>query len=104
MELGNTDDCYFTLMLFCPILFVLVLKNNFVFKSRFRVREQSVILYVFHGTAGRIIGFLLKKVPITLFQNEWIKVLLTFAVIVAAGHLLVYIKEKTDWKILKYLC
>ena len=102
--LAVTDDCYFSLMLFCPVLFLLVRQCGFTLNSRFRIREISVLIYVTHGAVGRVIGFLLKKAPWSIFHGEAPKLILSFLLIVLLGQLVTYLKDRYSAKIFRYLC
>ncbi len=101
---GLTDDCYLMLILLCPIIFLLVKKSNFTFNSPFRIRELSVIIYVAHGACGRIVGFVLKKLPFGIFKIEMVKIFITFLLLTALAYLILYLKDRLKLKVLKYVC
>lgn len=98
------DDCYLTLIVLCPIIFILVRRYNFVFNSRFRFREMSTLIYVIHGSCGRGVGFLLKMGPLAVLQNEMVKVSLTIVVAVVASATFLALREKLKMNVLKYAC
>ncbi len=106
VRLGSdlTDDCYFMLILFCPMIFLLVSRCTFTFTTRFRVRELSVLIYVTHGCIGRIVGYALKLVPMSAGLFEPTKLLGTLAVAVIVGILIIFIKERYRTSVLKYIC
>jgi len=57
------NDCYVSLMLFCPILFVIILKadcrpNEYV-KT---MRITSTVMYCMHAGMGRILSFGIKRI------------------------------------------
>lgn len=103
-SLQFTDDCYFSLMLLCPVLFLLILRHNFPIQSGFRFRELSTIIYVTHGSVERVVGFVLKKLPIEFFRHDIFKVIISLALIIVVGYLIIFIKEKSKFKLFKYIC
>ena len=103
-SLQFTDDCYFSLMLLCPVLFLLILRHNFPIQSGFRFRELSTIIYVTHGSVERVVGFVLKKLPIEFFKHDIFKVIISLALIIVVGYLIIFIKEKSKFKLFKYIC
>ncbi len=98
------DDCYFSLILLCSCIFLLVLRNNIAFKSKFRYREISTLVYVIHGTCGRIVGFVLKALPLEFLKNEIIKVCITVCVAIVLSYIFLFIRDNLKFKILKYGC
>lgn len=97
------DDCYFTLILLCPIILLFIIEHQIRFKSKFRFREMSTLIFVIHGSCGRIVGYILKLSPLA-FQNELIKVVLTLAVSIIASMLFLKLRDKLNIKVLKYAC
>lgn len=98
------DDCYFTLILLCPTIFLFVKHHQVVFKSRFRFREMSTLIYVTHGACGRIVGFLLKAAAIEALQNELVKVSITIAAAVIASIAILGLRDRLKCKVLNYAC
>ncbi len=103
-ELGVTDDCYFMLILFCPLIFMLVRSIEGSFSTRLKIRELSVVLYVVHGCCGRIIGYILKQIPVAFLNGGFVKMVITVVIAIAATELIVYLKEHTNIKIFNYFC
>lgn len=103
-NLGAADDCYFSLMILCPVLFLIIIRHNFTVQTNFRFRELSTIIYVTHGSVERVVGFVLKKLPIEFFKNDIFKVIISLALIIVGGYLLIFIKEKSKFKLFKYIC
>ena len=97
-------DCYFTLILLCPLIFLIVNRHSITFKSRIRVREISTIIYVVHGSCERIVGFALKKIPFETLNNEIIKIIIAFAMIMFLSGIILYLRDKRVCKLLKYAC
>lgn len=62
-RLGSSwrNDCYFTLMLLCPVLFSLVLSWNAKCRHASRMRRMSTVIYCSHVAAGTVFGFVLRK-------------------------------------------
>lgn len=77
---GITDDCYLLLVLLCPAIFLLVSKSKITIKTRFPIREMSVLIYVTHGCCGRVFGYLLKSLPIGTVVQTIMKLLLSLIV------------------------
>ncbi len=98
------DDCYFSLVLLCPSLFLLVKQNSITFHSKFRFREISTLIYVIHGSCGRITGFALKQMPQYFRSNEPIKVMITLAASIVISVAVLYLRDKSKWKVLKFIC
>ena len=103
-QLATIDDCYFTLILLCPLIFLIVNRHSITFKSRIRVREISTIIYVVHGSCERIVGFALKKIPFETLNNEIIKIIIAFAMIMFLSGIILYLRDKRVCKLLKYAC
>ena len=103
-NLQNTDDCYFSLMLLCPLLFLIILKHNVSINSTFRFRELSTIIYVAHGSVERIVGFVLKKFMTENNVTNSLKVVISFCLILAVGYLIILLRTKVRLKPLKYIC
>ena len=98
------DDCYFTLILLCPALLFLLSQHQFSFHSRFRFREMSTLVYVTHGSCNRIIGYLLKKTSLDPLFCVYLKIGVSFAIIMIAGMLFLILRDKLHSKILRYAC
>lgn len=98
------DDCYFSLILLCPSIFLLVKQNSRTFYSKFRFREISTLIYVIHGSCGRIAGFVLKKMPQYFTNSELIKVLITLLAAVGISIAILYVRDKSKLKALKFIC
>ena len=104
-SLAITDDCYFSLMLLCPVVFWLVKENNTTFSGRFRFREMSTLLYVTHGACGRIVGAALKLKMLAALNNEIIKAIVTLLVAMAVSKIFLWIRDRfPKIKVLKYAC
>lgn len=101
-NLGITDDCYFMLILVCPVIFLLVGKSKLTFTTGLRIREISTILYVTHGTSGRLLGYMLKVLPFHPGVQIAIKMVLSLFAAFVICQLLVYLREKKNMKIFKY--
>lgn len=101
-DLAAMDDCYFMLAPLCPVIFLLVRRCKKGFRSSVRIREISVIIYVTHGCCERIVGFLLKKLPIDSWMQDVAKIAISFIVILVLGHVLIYLKERRGARIFKY--
>ena len=99
-----TDDGYFSLMLLCPVLFLIIIRHNFSIRSNFKFRELSTIIYVTHGMVERVIGFGLKKIPMEFLGHDIFKVIISLALILVAGYVIIFIKERSKFKLLKYIC
>ena len=97
------DDCYFTLILLCPVIFLLVKQNSFTFKSSFRFREISTLIYVMHGSCGRVVGFIMKMAP-GYVQHEIIKVGITIVVVLIVSIVFLGLRDRFKFKVLKYAC
>lgn len=97
------DDCYFTLILLCPVVFLLVKRYQFTFKSGFRFREMSTLIFVIHGSCGRVVGFVLKMIPGPL-QNELLKVCITIALAMVVSMLFLKMRDRLKSKVLKFAC
>lgn len=98
------DDCYFTLILLCPVLFLLINGHKFAFTSRFRFREMSTLIFVIHGSCGRVVGFILKMDLFEAINNEYVKVCITLALALIASMVFLALREKSKIKLLKYAC
>ncbi len=104
-KLDYLDDCYFALAILCPAIFVLVKNCNFTFKSWFKVREMSTLIYVVHGSCGRIVGFVLKKMPDGFLQSGILKICLTLLIATVIGLVFLLLRDKfSKIKALKYAC
>ncbi len=99
-----TDDCYIMLAFLCPIIFLLVQKNKHTFKSKIRIRELGVLIYVTHGCVGRIVGYALKLFPTPDIIYEPTKLIITIAASITVGMIVIFIKEHTKLSIFKYIC
>lgn len=99
--LSITDDCYFGLILLCPVVFLLVSRSKLVLHTQFRIREMSVLIYVTHGCCGRIVAFVLNRIP-DFWGQAYVKVGLMFLLSVGIGQIVIYLREKRNIKILKY--
>ncbi len=97
------DDCYFTLIFLCPVLLLLVKRYQFTFKSNFKFREMSTLIFVTHGSCGRIVGFILKMAPQHL-QNEFIKVGITIVAVMVVGILFLKLRDRLKIKVLEFAC
>ncbi len=100
--LAQVDDCYFMLILFCPAMFLLVNKCTAVYTGKLRIRELSVLIYVIHGCCERVVGYVLKLIPLACFNNNVVKIIISFLIIVLISKVLIYLKEKRNIRILKY--
>lgn len=100
--LATTDDCYFMLILLCPALFLLVSRCKVTFKTNFRLREISVIVYVMHGCCERVVGYILKMLPFDYPGQNVAKIVISLVVILMLGHILIYVREKRGISFLKY--
>jgi hypothetical protein len=58
---SRRNDCYFALMLLCPVIFSLVLSWNVNCKHASCLRRMSTVIYCTHVAAGTVIGFALRK-------------------------------------------
>jgi len=103
-DLQYHDDCYFALILLCPSIFLLTKSVDFRFLSRFRFRETSTLIYVIHGTCGRVTGFALKKLPDGFWSSEVIKVLITIFLAIIMSFVILKIRDKCKFKVFKYIC
>ena len=103
-NLQNADDCYFSLMLLCPLLFLIILKHNGSINSTFRFRELSTIIYVAHGSVERMVEFVLKKFMTENNVTNSLKVVISFCLILAVGYLIILLRTKVRLKPLKYIC
>ena len=97
-----TDDCYFMLVLICPIVFLLVNKSKFTIKTRFPIREMSVLLYVSHGCCGRVAGYLLKEFPVSDLIQTITKMLLSMIVSYVLFCVIRWLKDEKKIKIFKF--
>lgn len=103
-NLENTDDGYFSLMILSPLLFLIILRHNVPVNLNFRFRELSTIIYVTHGSAERIVGFMLKRFMAENNVMNSLKVVIAFSLIIAAGYLIIILRSKVKFKPLKYIC
>lgn len=103
-NLAITDDCYFMLTLLCPIIFLLICKNKKTTKTVIPIRELSVLIYVAHGSLGRLVGYLVKQLDVSSLVEEVLKVIIIIIIITIISFLFVYLKERRGLKILKYAC
>ena len=101
-SLATTDDCYFMLALLCPVILLLIFRCRGVFKTKFRLREISVIIYVMHGCCERVVGYMLKMLPFDFWGQNVVKIVISLAVILILGHILIYVREKRGIRFLKY--
>lgn len=100
--LSTIDDCYFTLIILCPLIFLLIKRSKLVFNTRFRIRELSVLIYVTHGCCERIVGYVLKLILGNFMGHETIKILFALMLIIVIGQFLIHTKEKYSVKFFKY--
>lgn len=103
-DLQYHDDCYFALILLCPCIFLLVKSIDKTFVSGFRFREMSTLIYVIHGTCGRVTGFALKKMPGGFWSSEVVKVIITICLAIFISFIILKIRDKYKFKALKYIC
>ena len=103
-HLAYLDDCYVSLVLLCPALFLLIKRMDFSFESKFRFREMSTLIYVIHGACGRIVGFVCKKMPFDIMKYSLTKLVITLLVTLAIGLIFLWIRKKSKLKVLKYAC
>ncbi len=93
------SDCLFALMPLCAFLFGLILNFKEVrVPAAVTLRKLSVVIYVTHGTSGRICKFVLGKLAPDLW--EFWAYLLIILCCIAFG--LILIKLQKHIKILKY--
>lgn len=103
-NLAYLDDCYFSLLLLCPTLFLIIKRIDFSFECKFRFREISTLIYVTHGTCGRVVGFICKHAPIDMMKYQLTKLSLTLLVALIGSMLFLWIRKKCKLKVLKYAC
>ena len=103
-DLQYQDDCYFALVLLTPCIFLLVKSIDTTFTSTFRFREMSTLIYVIHGTCGRVTGFALKKLPDGIWRSEIVKVIITICLALAISFVILKIRDRCKFKALKYIC
>lgn len=96
------DDCFFMLMLLCPVIFMLVKKMKITVTTKIRIRELSVLIYVTHGCCGRIVGYALKYLFGEFYGVNLVKAVISVIVIVCFSQILIYLREKHNIKFLKY--
>lgn len=96
------DDCYFSLILLCPILFLIVKEMSVSVATRFRIRELSVIIFVVHGCVERVVGYALKAVFAESLALNIAKVAISFLLIICLGQVIIYLREKKGFSFLKY--
>jgi hypothetical protein len=99
-----TDDCYFSLILLCPIVFLIALGCPQKISKRYKLRELSTLIYVMHGSVGRLVGYVLKLSHLNFLDNEAVKIAVTLSVILLLGYVLLYLKDKKKFRLLRYAC
>ena len=103
-HLAYLDDCYFSLLPLCPSLFLLIKRIDFSFESKFRFREMSTLIYVIHGTCGRIVGFICKAVPLDIMKYSLTKLSITLLAALIGGLVFLWIRNRSKLAVLKYAC
>lgn len=92
--LSVVDDCYFMLVPFCFVAFLAVNQCKCGISTAFRVRELSTIIYVTHGSVERIVGYILKAMPLKIYGQDVIKVAMSLVLITTMVHIWIFLKEK----------
>ena len=66
-KLGSSyrNDCYFTLMLLCPVLFCLVLMWKVKTKRGACMRRMSTVTYCSHMMISTVLGFVLRRLRVS---------------------------------------
>lgn len=98
-NLRKADDCYFSLLLLSPSIFILFnsLPNKIHFNTKY-IRNLSTIYYCSHYSMIIVIGVIIGSLPrFQLFAITWIMVtLLSFTIL--------YLSDFKSFKLLKYSC
>ena len=65
---------------------------------------MSTLIFVVHGSCGRIAGYILKGLSVGFLQNEFVKVSITIVISILVGMCFLNLRDKSRLKILKYAC
>lgn len=98
-DISKVNDCYFSLIPLCWMIFLIIKNMNFTCKKAFALRKLSTILYVTHASTIDILNAMLKVFNI---RNS----LLTFILVIVIGiviyHMISILEKNKYFKWLKY--